>query len=291
MNAAALDLSWLTAVLLLSLRLAAVFLLTPILAAASVPMTVRVLLVLALAAALSLALPSEVVAARIGANTLGSTGALFRAGFTELALGATLALGTLLGFAAFSMAGQLLGVQIGFGLGQVIDPASNANVPVLTSAFNQISVLVFFLVDGHHALLRGLACSLERFPLGQPWPIDAALRPIIGQVTGLFSLGFALAVPVAFSLLLVELALGVIARNLPQLNMLSLGIPLKVVVGLLALSLWFGGMHGVMTRVYAGIFRTWDTVFEGGPESLGPGATLAPGPSSSGGPRRPKGGR
>jgi flagellar biosynthesis protein FliR len=278
----ALDATWMTTVGLLSLRLAAVFLLTPILAAASVPVTVRVLLVLGLAAALSLALPGSIgLPPRTTEGLFDSTGFVFRAAFTELALGAMLALGVLLGFAAFSMAGELLGVQIGFGLAQVIDPASNASVPLLTSAFQQVAVLVFFLIDGHHALLRGVACSLECFPLGQPWSPEAALAPILGQVAGLFSLGFALAAPVAFSLLLVEMGLCAIARNLPQMNMIAVGIPFKVVMGLLALSLWLGGMRTVMTRVYASMFRTWDAVFERASTS-GDSVPAARGPRASG---------
>jgi flagellar biosynthetic protein FliR len=260
-GAITLDAGWLTTVVLLSLRLVATFLMTPLLSAASVPVTVRVLLILSLAAALALALPGVSAS---GASTLlaiDGAAALFQAGVTELALGATLALGILLAFAAFSVAGQLLGIQIGFGLGQVIDPASNAQLPILTSTFNQAAVLVFFLVNGHHALLRGLAYSLERFPLGRPWPTGAAFGPIVKEVAGLFSLGFALAAPVVFCILMVEVALGVVARNLPQMNMLAVGIPVKVVVGLLALALWFGGIGGVMTRVYSGIYRTWDAIF------------------------------
>ena len=268
--------SWVITVLLLSLRLAAVLLMTPILAAASVPAVFRMLLVLALAAALSLGLPSATAPAPLLA---GGVGALLGAGFTELALGATLALGVLVAFAAFSMAGQILGIQMGFGLAQVIDPVSNAGLPIVASAYNQIAILVFFLADGHHALLRGVAFGLERFPLGQPWPVEAAAGPLLEQVVGLFGLGFALAAPVVFCLLLVEVALGILARNLPQMNMILMGIPVKVVVGLVALALWFGSMGGVMDRVYDGIFRTWDGIFavESGVGPTGRGQQLLPG--------------
>lgn len=251
--------AWLVSVLLLSLRLAAMLVATPLLAAASVPAPIRVLLVVALAAALSLGLPGSSVA--VAPSLLRNTGAVFTAALSELALGMTLSLGVLLAFGAFSTAGRLLDVGIGFGLGQVIDPASNTRTPVITSAFNQLGVLVFFLADGHHALLRGFAFSLERFPVGRSWPIEAAVAPMLKAVTALFSLGFALAAPVAFCLLLLELALGVISRNLPQLNMLSLGIPAKVFVGLLALSAWFGAMGGAMTRVYAELYAAWGSFF------------------------------
>lgn len=257
-EAIALETTWIAAVVLLSLRLAAVFLMTPILAAGAVPAPVRVLLILSLAAALVASLPVAATATTVPSGV----GALVRAALTEVALGATLALGIQLAFAAASMAGEMLGVQIGFGLGQAIDPSSSAAVPLLSSAYSQLAIILFFLVNGHHALLRGIAYSLSRFPLGQPWPLEAALAPTLRQIAGLFTLGFALAAPVVVSILLVDMALGVVARHLPQLNMLTLGIPIKIVVGLIALSLWFGRMGGVMTRVYEGIYRSWDATFE-----------------------------
>lgn len=251
--------AWLTSVVLLSLRLSAVFLMTPLLGAAAVPVTIRVLLVLALAAVLSLGLPGGELSVALGGDV-----ALVEAAVTELALGATLGLGILVAFAAFSMAGELLGIQIGFGLGQAIDPASSEAVPVLASAYAQVGVVAFFSLEGHHALLRGIAYSLDRFPLGRPWPIDRGAGPVLEQVGSLLSLGFALAAPVVVALLLVEIALGAIARNLPQVNMLVMGIPVKVVVGLLVLSLWIAGAGDVMTRVYGSIFRSWDALFPAG---------------------------
>lgn len=256
-----LDAAWLTTVLLLSLRLTAVFLMTPLLSAASIPVVVRVLLVLGLASALSLGLPGAAAVARGPGGPLPGASSLVEAGLTELALGATLALGVLFAFSAFTMAGQLLGIQMGFGLAQVVDPSTKLTVSITTAAFDQLGVLVFFLADGHHALMRGVAYSLERFPLGRPWPLGAAVGPVLTQVGGLFSLGFALAAPVVFCLLMTEFALGAVARNMPQINMLTLGVPVKVVVGLVALALWFAGMGDAMDRVYASIFRCWDTIF------------------------------
>lgn len=244
-------------VFLLSLRLGAAFLATPILPAAGIPTVVRVLVVLALATALSFSLPGADVAQSI----TGHLGSLVQAALSELALGMTLALGILLAFAAFTTAGQLLDVQIGFGMSQVLDPATNARMPIFSTAYNQAAVVVFFLMNGHHALLRGLAYSLERFPLAQPWPLAAALAPITKQVVGLLGLSFALAAPVVFCLLLTEMALGVVAKNLPQMNMLTMGIPVKIVVGGIAGSLWFAGIGNMMTRVYDEIYKNWGTIF------------------------------
>ncbi len=240
---------------LLSLRIAVVLAMTPVLYAMPIPNRVRALVVLALAAVLSLALPIDSAGVRMDA------GGILQAAFIEMALGATLALGVLVAFAAFSVAGNLLDVQIGFGIAQVFDPVSNRASPLLVSAFNYAAVVVFFLVDGHHALLRALAYSLQVFPLGAPWSLANAAGPVFKHVSALFMLGFALAAPVVFCILLVELALGVVSRNLPQINMLVLGIPTKIVVGLAVLSLWFAGMGGAMNRVYASIYDMWEGVF------------------------------
>jgi len=257
------DPGFVLAVFLLSLRLSAIFLLTPVLYAFEVPPTIRLLLVIGLAAALALGMPGTGAGA-----ALSLTGGQFvAAAATELALGATLALGILCVFAAISFAGRLMDVQIGFGIAQVFDPVTQREIPILSAAFDKLGVIVFFLVNGHHALLRGVAYSLERFPLGRAWSVEAAAPWLIKQAGGLFSLGFALAAPVVVCLLMTELALGVVARNLPQMNMFVIGIPVKIVVGLAALSFWLGGIGDAMNRVYGSIYRTWDAVFATAPVS------------------------
>lgn len=255
----ALGVPWVSAVLLLSARLAALFLMTPLLYAMPMPPSIRVLFVLGLATAL--AMPLADVTGRVPADL----GGMVQAFLGELALGATLGLGILMAFSGFEFAGRLLDVQIGFGMAQVFDPVTQRQVPVLTSVFGMVGLLLFFLVDGHHALLRGVGFSLERFPLGQAWSLAGSAEPLVRQAAGLFALGFALAAPVVLSLLLLEFALGVVSRNLPQANMLVLGIPVKIVAGLLALSVWAGGMGGVMLRVYGDIYRTWAALFEAAP--------------------------
>lgn len=251
------DQSWVLTVFLVSLRLAAVLIMTPILYAFPMPAAIRVLLVVALSVMLTMAFPGWRVDAQIG------VGEVFVAAMTELALGAVLGLSIMLAFAAFSVAGALLDVQIGYGIAQVLDPVTRRQIPILTAAFNQLAVVVFFLVNGHHALMRGLVYGFERFPPGRPWQIAQAAGPMLKQVAGLFTLGFALAAPVVFCILLVEVGLGVLARNLPQMNMFAMGIPVKIVVGLSALSLWMLGAGDAMSKVYFSIFKTWEGVFGG----------------------------
>lgn len=258
-----LGLDWIAGVSLVALRVAATFMMTPVFYAMPMPRSVRTLLL----GCISLAIASGLT---ITPGLWSGWVAYFHAAIAEIALGATLGLGVLLVFGAFSVAGQLLDVQLGYGIAQIIDPVTSRPVPIMTSAFSYLSVVVFFLVNGHHALLRGVAYGLERFPAGAPWPLANAVDPLLKQATGLFSLGFALAAPVIFCLLLVEFVLGVVSRNLPQMNMFAMGFPVKILIGLVALSVWFTGIGGVMTRVYATVAITWDAIFSADRPSTSP---------------------
>jgi flagellar biosynthesis protein FliR len=247
--------AWLGTALLLAVRVSALLIVAAPFAAGSIPLLVRAAFGLALGACLAGLVPPSAASADFGFARI-VTGALH-----EAALGATLGLGINIAFAAFSMAGRLLDLQISFGIGQIYDPVSQTQLPVLTSTFNQLAVVFFFLSDAHHHVMRGLALSVERFPAGSPWALEQAVMPVIHQVGSMFALGFAIAAPVVFCLFLVEVGLGVLARNLPQMNMFVLAIPIKVGVGLLALALSFVALSTVMGRVNASIFKTWEAVF------------------------------
>jgi flagellar biosynthetic protein FliR len=246
---------WLAVTMLLATRLGGLLLMTPPLGSASIPATVRVAFVFAMAAVLAAGLPGIP-----GLDTL-DIGTLVVAALSEFALGATMSLGISLGFAAFAVGARLIDVQIGFGIGQVFDPLTRQQLPVLSGAFNQLALVLFFAADGHVSLLRGVALSIERFPPGSAWPVEAAVGPLVQQVAALFALGFTLVAPIVLCLVLVELGLGVLSRNLPQMNTFVLGIPVKVIVGLAALSIWLAASSGVVSRTHTAMFAGWEALF------------------------------
>lgn len=247
--------AWLANTFLLATRLGGLVLTTPPIGAQSIPATVRIAFVVALAASLTAGLPASPLV------PIDGVADLVTATLLEFALGATMALGITFAFAAFAVGARLLDVQIGFGIGQVFDPATRQQLPVLSGAIGQLAVVLFFLSDAHLAVFRGLALSIERFPPGSGWPVGAAFAPLLQQASGMFTLGFAMVAPVVFCLALVDLGLGVLARNLPQMNMFVLGIPLKVAAGLAALALWLTASAGVVARINASIFSGWEALF------------------------------
>jgi len=246
---------WAVSALLVSIRIGMVFAMTPVLSAIPMPAVVRVLVVLGIAAAMSAALPTT---SYRGQTDLAS---LFGAACLEVSIGVLLSLGILLAFATFSVAGRVLDIQIGFGMGQLFDPATRQSLPLLTGAMTQLAVLCFFALDAHHTLLRALAYSFEHFPLGAPWPIQQSLPVVLRHVSGMFVLGFALVAPVVTCLLLVELGLSLLARNLPQMNMFVLGMPIKVIVGLGALAVWLGAAGDYVARIFNAVFHNWEALF------------------------------
>lgn len=248
------DLAWPLNVLLLSIRLGAALALTPLLQAMNLPVSVRVLLVLVLAVLLTAGFP----ASRMPAGADWSQ--LLIAAFHEFLLGVALGLGVTLAFAAFSVAGRLLDLQIGYSIGQAFDPVSRTQATILTSLFNLGAVALFFLTRGHHAVIRGFATVLEHVPVGQGMARGLAAEALFRHAGMMFSLGLALVAPVVLALLLLECGLAMMARSLPQINMLLFGIPLKIALGLAALGLWMGSTAGPAARIQASIFQFWEGV-------------------------------
>jgi flagellar biosynthetic protein FliR len=237
--------------LLVSMRMAGLLLLAPPLSSLAVPMMVRAAFVLGLSAAVWPAQAGALSAELPWAKMVGWS-------VLEFATGTLMALGVNIGFAAFAIGARILDVQIGFGMGQVLDPSTRRRMPILSAAFMLLAPVLFVAADCHHVMLRAVARGLERFPPGATWSPETASHAVWPLVQGMFTLGLAMVAPVVFCLVLVEIALGVVSRNLPQMNVFILGIPIKVLSGLAALAAWMAAATSPMTRVFDAVFRGWE---------------------------------
>ncbi|GAB2842781.1 flagellar biosynthetic protein FliR [Pseudoduganella ginsengisoli] len=245
--------AWIAAVLLCSLRLSAVLMLAPPLQVMGLPVRVRMLFILALSVALVAALPPG------PAPSPHDAPALLRAAAGELCTGALMGFGIHAAFAAFGFAGNALDLQTGFNIANLFDPVTHSQSPLLATLLGMVAVMLFFTLDMHHTLLRGFAWSLQRLPLGAPLPPPAP-DAIVRQFGTLFTLGLMLAAPVLFCLFLLELALAVLSRNLPQMNIFVLGAPVKIAAGLALLAAMSGHIGTVARRVFDGVFDFWEAV-------------------------------
>jgi flagellar biosynthetic protein FliR len=237
-------------VLLVATRVSPLFLLTPLFAITQVPIRVRVLFILALSLILVTGLDLDLV------ETPASLAELMRAMINELMVGAALAFGIFMAFGAFLFGGRILDFQMGFGVANLIDPATHTQAPLLGTVLSLMAVMTFYLLDGHHLLIRGLAYSLEKIPPGSGL---RAIEPqtLIAQFGVMFVYGLAVVAPAVAVLLLVDVGMAVAARTMPQVNMFIVGFPLKIFLGLMVLALSLNYMGPLLEKIYTSIFIYW----------------------------------
>lgn len=154
----------------------------------------------------------------------------------EMLIGLALAMSVRLIVAAAELAGHLAGFQMGLSYAAIVDPQSGVRNNMLSALYANLAVITFLGIDGHHSLIRALAGSYQIVPIGGA-AAGGALASVAIQMLGVvFVTGARLAAPVVTVLLLVEVALGLISRAAPQLNLMVVGTPLRLLAGLAALA-------------------------------------------------------
>jgi flagellar biosynthetic protein FliR len=204
------------------------------------PTRVKVALTVLLAVALA---PS--VAVPMASNDVSLTLLVSR----EVVIGLAIAMSVRALIAAAELAGHLSGFQIGFSYAATIDPVSGVRNTVLTSLYGLLAVLAFFAIDGHHEIIRALAISYARLPIGAGHVDESMLTSVRNILALVFTVGARLAAPIIVVLLIVELAIGLIARSAPALSFMVIGYPLRLIVGLSVLALMIATIPAVISSV------------------------------------------
>jgi flagellar biosynthetic protein FliR len=248
------DIGWLTAVLMTSIRVAAGLSLAPVLGPTTMPASARVIVVLALSVFVVSALPVTAAPLGLAQLVVGALG--------EALVGASLAFGFLAAYGAAQWAGHVLDVQMGYSAAVLLNPTTRSASPLLATLFGLLCVAVILAIDGHHVLIRAFDASLQAFPPGRA-AMDLDWGVIVAHAGAMFTFGLALAAPVMIALLLADLGMAVIARSMPQLNVFVLSFAIKIMLGLLGLvaSAPFAG--AVLTQLFDTTFRYWDAVSTG----------------------------
>jgi flagellar biosynthetic protein FliR len=245
------DPAWVMATFLTAVRIGTLLIMSPILSGLGSLVVVRVLLTLSLSAMLvsGMQLPVTPVPMQFGSVVF--------AAMAEVLTGAVLAFGVFAAFGAFSVAGKILDIQSGFGIGSVYDPVTRSGAPLFATMLNMVAVVVFFSVDAHHAFMRGIAFSLSEVPVGSGFlALDA--DAVIRQFGLMFLLGVALIIPVLLCMLLVEVGLAVISRVLPQMNVFVVVVPAKIFAGVALFALTVTTMSPSLQKVFGTIFLFWE---------------------------------
>ncbi|MFS0574212.1 flagellar biosynthetic protein FliR [Sporosarcina sp. 179-K 3D1 HS] len=155
--------------------------------------------------------------------------------------------------AAIQIAGGFIDFQMGFAIANVIDPQTGAQSPLLGQFFNALAILLLLALNGHHMLLDGIYHSYRFLPIDQIWPAFGDGRTaeyVIKTFAASFAIAFQMAIPIVATLFLVDLALGITARTVPQLNIFVVGFPIKIGVSFLILFVMMNVMVAVMKKLF-----------------------------------------
>jgi flagellar biosynthetic protein FliR len=244
---------------LLAVRLAGLLLPAPLFGSPSVPIPVRGALALLLAALFApLAGPAEGHAWTAGAFVLAAGG--------EFAVGLLIGFTASLLFAAVKFAGHLVDQDTGLALSSVLDPTTGEPVAVIGQFQSLLALIVYLVIHGHHILLTSVAESLRVLPVGAGFSAAGATPTLVGDMAGrLFVVGLGLAIPALATLFLVTIAMAFLAKAVPEMNLLTLGYPLRTVVGMAALAV----SVGFFVRVFAQLVSQQDGVLRGLMGTLG----------------------
>lgn len=152
--------------------------------------------------------------------------------FKELAVGFIIGFVAYIIFTAIYIAGQIIDMQIGFGVVNIMDPMSNIQVPITGNFYYILTLLIFLMIDGHHFLIAALFKSYEILPIGSAVVTNELLSTMIRLFTDMFIIGFKISAPILMTILITDVGLGILTKTMPQLNVFIVGMPLKIFIGL-----------------------------------------------------------
>ena len=174
----------------------------------------------------------------------------------EILLGITIGMAVNLIFVGLQMAGQISGYQMGLALARVMDPSAGQQIPVLAQFYQLFAFLIFLTINAHHWFLIALADSFQLVPpFG--FKISGSLVEQLIHIAGnMFVIAIKVGAPVIAALLLTSVAFGLIARTVPQMNVLFVAMPLKIIIGLLFIGFSLPYLSAFLKTVFSKLGNT-----------------------------------
>ncbi|UMZ73377.1 flagellar biosynthetic protein FliR [Natranaerofaba carboxydovora] len=230
--------------LLLTIRMTGLFLSAPVLGSDNIPARVKVGVSLLFSIIIFPTIAPEV---QVFYDPIVYIGIMV----SELLIGLGIGLVASILFASIQVAGQLIDMQMGFAIVNVLDPQSGIQFPLMGYFKYVLAILIYFTIDGHHLLIGAVYESYEFLLPGQYASFVGGGEVIMSLLTETFTLALRVGAPVLGVLFLTNIILGLLARSVPQMNVFIVGLPIKVFVGFIGMIL--------LMPVYAMIL---DVIFE-----------------------------
>src|ERR1700680_305451 len=221
------------------LRVSGFVLAAPIASETVIPRLVKVILTVSLAFLMAplVQVPTEL-------SIFSGNGLL--AAVQEVLIGVAIGMVVQLAFEALIFAGQTISLTMGLGFATLVDPQRGASTTVLGQLFMIIGMLTYLAINGHLVLLGTLAGSFQTLPIGAAHIDKNFLLSVVLWGARVFESGLLIALPAVIALVIVNLALGVVTRAAPQLNLFGIGFTITLLCGFFVLVV---GLDGIMAGV------------------------------------------
>ncbi|MFB6344714.1 MAG: flagellar biosynthetic protein FliR [bacterium] len=213
--------------LMVVLRLAGIFIVTPVFSNRVIPGPVKGILVLMVAL---IAYPP--LAAKGLVPDPGTVSEIIFFGVGEMFIGFLIGVLVLIVITIFQVSGQFYSIQMGFGIINVFDPLAESSVPIISQLKTLLMTILFLLLDGHHLVFRAVFRSYKYLPTGMELEPSTMLWEIVTQFDEMFQIAFLIGVPLIGVVFLMSTTLGILTKIAPQMNVMIIGFGLKVMVGL-----------------------------------------------------------
>ena len=181
--------------------------------------------------------------------------------FSEIMIGLTLAFITQIIFAAVEFSGQILGMQMGLTISSILDPSQGTQTQIMSVIQTLFATLMFLSLNTHHMFIRAIMDSFRVIPIGG-WHLSADLvNFLVLRTADIFIIGIRLAAPVMVALLLTTIALGIMARAFPQMNIFMVSMPLNIGLGLVILGMTLKIFFHVLQASFGHLSEQIDSLF------------------------------
>jgi flagellar biosynthetic protein FliR len=204
-------------------RVAAMVSASPVFGTRSVPTKVKIMTSLAITSVLVPILPTPVV------DVLSPLALLII--LQQILIGLIIGFTVQLVFSAVITGGQIVAMQMGLGFSLMVDPQNGSQSPVLSQFYIVMVMLIYLAINGHLVLLEVLAESFKSMPISAQGLVADDFMQVVRWGTNIFAGGLAISLPAIASLLVVNIAFGVMTRSAPQLNVFAIGFPITMLLG------------------------------------------------------------
>lgn len=213
--------------MLVFIRIASVFMTAPLLASRNVPFITKV----GFAFLVSFILYPILDHTLVMPHQALSYGLLI---VNQIIVGVIIGYASYMIFSAIQLSGQIIDLQMGFGIVNVLDPMSNTQVSIIGQFQFILGVLIFLSINGHHVLFQAMTDSFRIIPMDKVGITAETANKLADLFFNMIVIAFKIAGPATLALFLTNVTLGFIARTIPQMNVFLVGLPLNILVGLAA---------------------------------------------------------